>query len=130
MAASPHPADHTDLHWTKRVKAEAILLHLLQPTARHRLLFLVECGSGAGSLQVFYSACELPAEVASWVPAVPTTPHRQGSAGNAAVAQEQGVLTGLLQWGGGGPSATTPPPPADLPATRDFLRLPEQSSAS
>lgn len=48
----------------EELKQEAIPQHLLQPTARHSLLFLDEPESGEGSLQVSHPAEELLTEVA------------------------------------------------------------------
>lgn len=102
----------------EELKQEAIPLHLLQPTARHSPLFLVERGSGEGSLQVSHPA-------PTWLKLLGagcTTPHSR-------VGQVR--LPGLWQSGtGGGPSASTPLATCRAPATRDFLRLPERSSAS
>lgn len=81
----------------EELKQEAIPQHLLQPTARHNLLFLVEPESGEGSLQVSHPGEELLTEVAGC-----TTPHSR-------VGRLR--LLGLWQWGMGGLSTSTPPCP-------------------
>lgn len=118
VAASPHPAHHVGLRWTRRVKTRS---HSTASPAAH-------CQAQPA----------ISSEAWEWRRIPPSLPPSQGAAGRScwvlAVPHPTAELGQRSRQDFGNRAQGGPlqvhPPTCTAPATRDFLRLPERSSAS